>query len=226
MAHAGDIGHHPQRHAEPGKGKAEMPAERRRQPARDERRHERADVDHHVIDLERIGRARIARGIKRAHLRAQVAAKQPRAGDDQRQRDQERGIERQQEMPRGHRDPARHHRHPARQQPIPQPAPGDRREKGERAVEPEDFHRERFDRQRAGDALDRVAKRGQPDHLPYPIGPQQFARHVQRQHRLHAVERYAIPEFGPRHDPHARRMAPDLAVRRRRGEIGQRFRDL
>ena len=168
VALADQIDDQPDQHPEPGDPEPGVPAPDRRDPARDDRSDERAEVDREIIVLERVDRTRIAIGIERLDLRAEVAAQQPRAQHQQQQREQERGVERHREMPGGHQQCADTDRRLAPDQAIADRAAEQRHEGNARKIQPERLGRQRLDRKRPGHALQKAAIPGEPDDVLDP----------------------------------------------------------
>jgi hypothetical protein len=79
-----------------------VPAERFGELAGDDGCNEGAKIDHRGIDLECGGAAAIVLRVQLARLRLQIAAETARACDEEQQRQEERLIEGEAEMARGH----------------------------------------------------------------------------------------------------------------------------
>jgi len=184
--------------------------------AGDDRGDEGADVDADIIELEGIGLAAVAGGVERLDLRAEIAAQQPDAEDEQEQGQEEGGVEGQSEMARGHQQGAEGHGDAAPGDPIADGAADDRREIDEADIEAEGLGAERLDGERTGDRLDRGAiDRKAGDTLDVARQKQRLD-HVEHEQGLHAVERDAVPELGAGEDPQAAGMIEKPGPGRRR----------
>ena len=191
----GRVEDEPEQHAEPGEAEAIVPAVALAEGPGDQWRDEHADVDHRIVDLDRVRAARIALVVERADLRDQVAAQEPGPEDQQQQREQERLVEGHAEMTEGHQPAAEDDRVASPEHPIAHESAEDGREVDQADVEPEGLRREGLDRQRPGDRLEQVPIGLKADD-PFDVArQQQLFGHVEREQGHHAVERDALPQL-------------------------------
>ena len=100
-------------HHHAGAAEAVMPADLLAERAGNQRRGDHADVDEDVEDLERHRAAQVVLGIELADLGRDIALEQADADDQRQQREQERALERHQEMAERHHQRAGDQRDPA-----------------------------------------------------------------------------------------------------------------
>jgi hypothetical protein len=165
-----------------------------------------------LIPVENIEnpRSRLAR-VERADLGRNIALEKARTQDQQRQRDQERLVERHRQVARAHQQHSDQHGALAAQDPVGDPAPGDRGEIDQARIEPGDQRGEIDIGQRSG-KFQSTAQGGQAPDMPGKVRQQQLLDHVQRQQRLHAVERETLPHLGGGEVVEPARMTADSAV--------------
>ena len=208
------IDNQPDQHAKAREAKAVVPAVLLAEQTRHDRREERARVDRRVIDLERIGPPAVVGGVQRADLRNQVTAQASGAEREQQQREQERRIERHAEVPDRHHQGAQCHRAVATEYTVAEQTAEQRCQVHRADVETEDLEGERLRRQWPREPLDRGPERSESDDVLDMSGQQQLLHHVQREQRLHAVERDAVPELRTRKHDQPLGMPKDIRARR------------
>ena len=175
-----------------------------------QRRGDDSAVDKDVVNLEGIGAAIVAGGVKRADLTGEIAFKTTDAAKQTSQREEKRHIERHQEMSGRHQQRADGDCAGASEPTIRDQSAGDRREINQTGVETEDGRGERLDDKRAAKDLDQMAKRAEPRDLLDVAGKQQPIDHVEHEQRLHAVVGETLPRFGERDVTQTARMPEKL----------------
>jgi len=205
-----EIPDQPDQHAEPGDREPGVPAEILGDGPGEQGGDESAEVDHHRIDLEGVGKAAVPGGIERADLAFQIAAQQPGADHQQAQRKQERAIEGEREVPRGHGQGADGDSHAALDELVAQPAAHQRQTGEHRVIEAEGLGGDGRRGNRAEHGLKEMAIGGKAGDVFHPPGLEQVAGHIEDQHGGHAVKTDPVPQLGAVQGPQAAGVAPHL----------------
>jgi hypothetical protein len=182
------------------------------QRAGGERGDERAEIDRAAVDLKSEGAAPIVGGVQFAQLRRQIAAQQPCAEDQKKQRKQEGLVEGHAEMSGRHQQRAERDGTNPPEQAIAQKPAECRCKIDETDIDAEDLGRERLGRKRPGHKFDDSAKLRESHDVLDVAGKQKLVDHIEHEKRLHAVKRDALPQFrgGDEHEP--ARLAEDEAL--------------
>ncbi len=184
-----------QRHADRRGQEADAPAVAQRQPARDQRADEGTEVDAHVEDGEPGVAPRAAFRVQLGHQRRDVRLQQPDAQDDDRQSREKqlrRARQGQHQVAEGHQRAACQHRALGADQPVRDPAAGQRGHEHGGRVQAVDGGR--------GLVVQSVAAVGH--------GVDQ----EQHEQRAHAVEREALPHLREEERGERRRVAEEAAA--------------